>query len=436
MVAQHYTAAGLHAEALSYWQRAGQRAIERLAHREAVGCFEQALSALLRLPETRDTCEQAIDLRLTLRTALLPSGDPERILVCLREAEAIAVALDDPRRLGQVSHWLSGQCYFMGAHDQAIAAAQRPLTLATSGGEVTLHTSANYWLGLVYRAQGHYQQAIDCLRQLGPESFGRGVFSEAVDARNWLAWCHAELGTFAQGRALGDEGLQIAEALAHPASFMIGSLGVGLLALRQGDLCRALSKLERALDICQEMDLPFFLLLVAGPLGAAYTLSGRVTDAILLLTKATEQATAMQRVDLQALCRLPLGEAYLLAGRMEEAHALAEDVLALTRRHQGSGHQAYALRLLGDIVARRELPDVAPAEAYYQQALALAEALGMRPLQAHCYHGLGTLYSQTNRATLARTALSTAIALYRAMDMTFWLPTAEAALAQVERERQ
>ena len=73
------------------------------------------------------------------------------------------------------------------------------------------------------------------------------------------------------------------------------------------------------------------------------------------------------------------------------------------------------------------------AEAHYQHALALAEELGMRPLQAHCHHSLGTLYRQTGRAALARAALSTAIEMYRAMDMTFWLPAAEAALAQVER---
>jgi hypothetical protein len=68
---------------------------------------------------------------------------------------------------------------------------------------------------------------------------------------------------------------------------------------------------------------------------------------------------------------------------------------------------------------------------HYQHALALSEELGMRPLQAHCHHGLGTLYRQIGRDALARTALSTAIELYRAMDMTFWLPAAEAALAPV-----
>ena len=96
------------------------------------------------------------------------------------------------------------------------------------------------------------------------------------------------------------------------------------------------------------------------------------------------------------------------------------------------GFEAEALRLLGDIALHRHPPEVAQAEAHYQQALALAEELGMRPLQAHCHHGLGRLYHQTGRAEPARTALAAAIGLYRAMDMTLWLPQAEAALAQVE----
>jgi tetratricopeptide (TPR) repeat protein len=172
--------------------------------------------------------------------------------------------------------------------------------------------------------------------------------------------------------------------------------------------------------------------LVAATLGTAYTLDGRAAAAVPLLTQAMEQATATEREDFQVLCRLPLGEAYVLAGRLEEAQALAEDTLALAREHQERGHQAYALRLLGDIAARREPPESARAEAHYQQALALADELSMRPLVAHCHLGLGTLYVKTGRREQARAALSAAMALYRAMDMSFWLPQAEAALGQME----
>jgi tetratricopeptide (TPR) repeat protein len=252
-----------------------------------------------------------------------------------------------------------------------------------------------------------------------------------VNPRSHLAWCHAELGTFAEGRAFGEEGLRIAEAVAHPASLMIASWGTGLLALRQGDLPRALPLLERAMSLCQDVDLPADFPRIAAALGAAYTLSGRIADAVPLLTRAMEQITALERVDFQALCGLSLGEAQMLAGRLEEAHALAERALAHAREHQERGNEAYALRLLGEIAVRRDPPESERAEAGYRQALALSDELGMRPLVAHCHHGLGMLYRKLGRGAQARSELSAAIALYRAMDMTFWLPQTEAALAQV-----
>ena len=112
--------------------------------------------------------------------------------------------------------------------------------------------------------------------------------------------------------------------------------------------------------------------------------------------------------------------------------ALAEHALALARAHGERGHQANALRLLGEIAAQREPPERDQAEAHYRQALALADELGMRPLQAHCHLGLGTLYAKIGQREQARAELCAAIELYKAMEMTFWLPKAEAALAQVE----
>jgi predicted ATPase len=104
-------------KALVYGRQAGEKAMARSAHREAVGSFEQALSALPHLPETRATREQAIDLRLALRTALRPLGNSERILACLREAETLAVSLDDHRRLGQISRFLSNHFCVVGLYD-------------------------------------------------------------------------------------------------------------------------------------------------------------------------------------------------------------------------------------------------------------------------------------------------------------------------------
>jgi class 3 adenylate cyclase/tetratricopeptide (TPR) repeat protein len=424
---------------LVYFRQAGEKAMTRSAHREAVEYFEQALSALPQLPETRAMREQAIDLRLALRSALSPSGDVGRILAYLREAEALAEALNDPRRLGQVSFYLALHFRNRGTYDQAIAAGQRALVLATADGDVVLHALAHLYLGLAYLAQGDYRQALDCYGQTvaffdgarGRERFGQ-VFLPAVQCRAFLAWCHAELGAFAEGSTLGDEGLRIAEAVDHPGSLMLAYYSIGLLALRQGVLPRALPRLERAMGICQEADLPVYFAWMAAALGAAYTLGGRVADAVPLLTRAMEQAIATERVVYQGLCSLSLGEAHLQAGCLGKAQALAERALALALQHQERGNEAYALRLLGDIAARREPPESELAAAHYCQALALADELGMRPLAAHCHLGLGMLYHKLGRGEQARSELSAAIALYRAMEMTFWLPQAEAALAEAE----
>ena len=187
------------------------------------------------------------------------------------------------------------------------------------------------------------------------------------------------------------------------------------------------------MGICQDADFPTFFSLTAAALGAVYTLAGRIAEAMPWLMRALERAAnADSRAEAQVFCRLSLGEARMLAGHPAEAQALAEQALVLAREYQERGHEAYALRLLGDLAAQRDPPEVEEAKTSYRQALTLAEALGMRPLQAHCHRGLGTLYTTIGQQEQARTALSTAIAMYQSLEMTFWLPQAEAALAQVE----
>ena len=174
---------------------------------------------------------------------------------------------------------------------------------------------------------------------------------------------------------------------------------------------------------------------MAAALGAAYTLAGRVADAVPLLTQALEQATGNgneQTPRRSVVSPWERHRCWLATWRRRTPSP--SSALALAREHQERGHQAYALRLLGDIAARREPPESESAEAHYRQALALAGELGMRPLLAHCHLGLGTLYGRMGRVEQARVELTAAIELYRVMDMTFWLPQAEAALARVEQQ--
>jgi tetratricopeptide (TPR) repeat protein len=109
-----------------------------------------------------------------------------------------------------------------------------------------------------------------------------------------------------------------------------------------------------------------------------------------------------------------------------------EQALDLSR-HQGErGHQAWALRILGEVHASGDPVDARQAERTYQQAVALAEELGMRPLLARCRLGLGALYRRIGRLPEARSELSAATGLFRAMDMAVWLAQGEAELAKAE----
>jgi class 3 adenylate cyclase/tetratricopeptide (TPR) repeat protein len=425
-------------KALAYLRQAGDKAMARSAHYEAVGSFEQALVALQHLPENRDTLAQAIDLRLELRNPLLAFGELDRILTYLREAEAFAEALGDHRRLGWVSARMANHFWQGGDYDRALTLAQRTLTLAISSRDTALQATAHWYMGAVSNHLGDYRRAIDCLEravallegELRHVRLALGLTS--VLSRGYLTRCLAEVGRFAEGLVRGEEGIQIAEAVDNAFSRTEVYRSVGLLYLRKGEIRKALPFVERAFTLHKVAHLPAFFSRVAMALGAAYALSGRIAEALPLLEQAVEQAETTHFMAEHTLSVTYLSEAYLLTGRLEEARQLAGQALELSRERKERGKEAWILRLLGEIAVRCEPSASTQAEDYYRQTLTLAEELGMRPLQAHCHLGLGTLYAMSGQREQARTVLSTAIALYRDMDMTFWLPQAEAALGQVE----
>ena len=126
-----------------------------------------------------------------------------------------------------------------------------------------------------------------------------------------------------------------------------------------------------------------------------------------------------------------LGGAYLLAGRLADATRTAQEGLAAARQRGEQGAEGHVLRLLGDIAAHPDRFEVDTAEAHYRQALALAEALGLRPLLAHCHLGLGELYRRAGTRQEAREHLTTAATMFGEMDMRFWLEQAEAELQEL-----
>jgi tetratricopeptide (TPR) repeat protein len=311
-----------------------------------------------------------------------------------------------------------------GDADGAMAAGQQALELALTVGDRALHVQASYRLGQAYYAIGDFGRAAELLRrnvETADRESGTPSTDLLIESRAWLARTLSALGAFAEGQRHGEEALRLAIMGGRRDAPIIAHAWLGNLYFVKGDLEPAIRVLEPGLALCRASGNRTMLRWIAATLGFAYALQGRLAEGCTMLEEAISESLRTGGLRGLAYRVAWLSEGCRLAGRGEEA-----------RQHKERADEALALHQLGVVQAHAAPPDVAPAEAHYRQALALAEALGMRPLMAHCHHGLGTLYAMIGQREQARADLSTAIEMYRAMDMTFWLPQAEATLAQVE----
>jgi transcriptional regulator with AAA-type ATPase domain/tetratricopeptide (TPR) repeat protein len=423
-------------KAHAYLHQAGTRAFSRCAHREAVGYFELALSALGRLPQDREHAERAVDLRFDLRNALQPLGEFGRILDCLRNAETLARSLDDQRRLGEAAAYLTDYFRQMGDQDRAIECGRQALAIADTTGEFILRLRASTYLGQTYYALGEYRRGAEFLTRnvesltgdLMRQSFGFAQFP-SVHSRTCLVWCLAELGDFDAGGKLGREAVAIAEAVDHPFTLVTAYAGIGSLYLRQGNLEGAVPILERGLELCQSWNLSLWFPPIASALGMARALGGRVADAVPLLERAVELSAGMHVGGRHSLLVAGLGQAYLIAGRAPEALEEARRALDLSQGHKERGHEAWVWRLLGEISLRSDLAATGIQE--FERAWSLASELEMRPLVAHSRLGLGRGHQRAGRRPEAQEHLAAAVALYGELGMRLWLGPAETALANL-----
>ncbi len=426
--------------ALVYLRQASAKALARSANREAVIYLEQALMVLQHLPESRDTCEQGLDLRFDLRYAFIVLGEYERIFDHMCEAEILARTLGDQRRLGRV-FWCMTQCFReMSDHHHALESGQRALDIASALADVPLRIATHKHLGQLYYLLGDYPRAADLLRWSLAAMQGESISERfgmtnppSVHSRACLVRCLAGLGAFAEGITCGEEALRMAEALEYPHSLITACQGLGFLYLRKGDLHKAIPLLERGLELCRVTNILFWLPIVASMLSSAYTLAGRVGEALPLLREALVQTGSM-KITAYHQWRVVywVSEAYPLPDRKAEVLELVRRAVQLSGAHKERGAQAWTLRLLGEIHSHQDPPEIRQAEACYRESLALASELGMRPLLSHCHLGLGAVYHQLGRLAESRSERSAAIKLYRAMEIAFWLIKAETALAQAE----
>jgi DNA-binding SARP family transcriptional activator len=436
----HYHRAGEWDRAASYHHEAARLAAERFAYREAVLAAEAALEAVGRLPTDVTTRAHAFELEMLLAFSLVFLGEYEAALAHYDVAARCAEILADEDRRARALAARVTPLAFLGRYAEARETGERALTLAAGRDDLTGQAWAHLGLARVCLDTGDYpacerhaRALAGCQQKLpgGPAAL-IPLLPPLLGDQYWLAVSYAMRGEFADGLAVARAMLEAAERLDRPLARIWAAYALARVHLSKGDAEDARLILEPLLAQSRDVEFWAFYTRIAWALGAAYAQGGRVAEGVVLLEEAVAHARSTRFHSGLAVLLSMLAKGYLLAGRLEDAEGTAEEAFELARQMHERGNETVALRVLAEIAAQRDPPDLAGAENAYGQALALAAVLGRRPTEAHCHLGLGTLYRAIGQPARARAALLLAAESFRALGMTSWLARAEAELQALD----
>jgi class 3 adenylate cyclase/tetratricopeptide (TPR) repeat protein len=283
-LAHHAFRGELWDKAVTYLRRAASKAMSRAANHDAAVSLPEALTALAHLPETRETLETAVDIRLEMRAPLLQLGRLQEILTISQEAEALAQRLEDESRLARVYMYLINYHYLKGEPEAAVSYGDRCLRMDPAQNRV-VHQVARRYMGHSYHAQGRYRRAefilrenIEALDETRGDAPPEDVVSYVASCA-WAAFTLAELGEFELALVYADKAQRVAEASRHAYSEAIARTFAGFVWLRRGHLERALPPLEESLAACRDRQLTVWHPIPGSMLGLTLVHLGRVREA-------------------------------------------------------------------------------------------------------------------------------------------------------------
>jgi class 3 adenylate cyclase/tetratricopeptide (TPR) repeat protein len=432
-LAHHAVQGHVWEKAVHYLRQAARKAATRSALNDAKAWFEQALGILEMLPSTDDTKQQGFDIRLDLRPVLGQLGEVRQVVRRLREAETIAESLKDDRRRGRVCAAMILVQIIHGELNESLASASRALRIAERLGDLRLHHFTMSQMALAHCDGGDYDRAIDlaagnlaAMPADWAEERSTNAVPPAIHDRWVLIRSLTELGRFDEAAEYQAEVLRLAEAARHAHSIGVAYSVSASLQLRKGNCVGARSLIEHAITVSLAANAVVF---TSSMIATSARIMAELGEASEALNRIRQSERSFERNKLEGhlyggAVYLALGRACLLLDLMDEASHHAHQALECSSSAY-HGVAAHTLQLLGDIARHPDRFDAEHAEAYYLQALSLAEPRGMRPLVAHCHVGLGKLYERTDKRQQAQEHLATATMMYRRMGMTYWLDKAE-----------
>ncbi len=424
LLAYHYTEAGLPAQAVPYWQQAGQCAVERSANVEAVSHFTQGLEVLKLLPATRERAQQELTLQLALGLPLLMSKGhtaPEVVHAYSRARELCREVGESPQlfsALGGLWRFYLNRANLQTARELA----EQSFTLAQRLPEPALLEEAHlmlgstlFFLGEPVPARTHLEQGIVLY---DPQQHRSRTLSSGIDpgvvGLSRMAWTLWMLGYAEQALTRSQEALSLARQLSHAYSlgFALHYAGVLRQSRREAQFVQewaeATIALSREQGFVQWLEGGMFLR------GWALAEQGLAQEGIEQLREslASKRARGTELAQTHILFRL--AEAYGKAGQAEEGLRVLAEALAAVHRAAERYFEAELYRLKGELLLQQAVRWGAPvepallaeAEACFRQALDVARHQGAKSLELRAVMSLSRLWQQQGKRAAAHQMLA------------------------------
>ncbi len=434
-LAHHAHSGELWAEAVPLCREAGRRAAARYSNREAALHLEHAIAALGRADPDALRLEEAIKLRLELRTVSIPLLRLDRIGVVLSEADAMAGRLGDLSLRARVSAFQAGHAYMTSDPAGCIALCRAALRLAGRAPDPGLRVAPQLYLAQAHYGLGQYRRVVSSLARhrslqdaaLSGAAVGLPV-RPALMRGYWLAIAQAELGRFAVAEALAGEMLAQADER-QPFESLYALTAQGFIWMLRGEWQAALRSSTSALAVADHNDITFIIPVLASQVGLLLASDGRAAEGLALARRAMHKAEEIGvRAGRSRWCAR-LAETCLLAGNLPEARENAATAIRFAEDGGELGYLCSALRLRAKTrVADADLEAAAHDQA---RATAIARSLQLGPALAKCRFDAGALAHRAGRLTEARRALRLAGTGFARYQMQGGMARAAHALAQL-----
>jgi class 3 adenylate cyclase/predicted ATPase len=414
-VAHHFARAGLHRQAVEYWQRAGGRALQRSAMPEAIAHLNEGLAALQGVPEGEDRLRQELALQTSLGAALIAtrgfaSADVER---AFRRAQELGRQVGDSALLfpALMGLWIFHQVRF--EHEVAREIAEQCVALAERERDPALLVEAHRaagttlsWLGRGQIAQTHFEKTLayydrDRHRQhtilYGQDS--------AVGALCWFAVTLWGLGFPDQALLRIEQAQRLADELKHPFSQAWGTLFRAFVHHLRKEWTAAQESAEACIALSTEQTFPAWVGLASVYRAHAIAQLGRPRDAIEMLQQILVAFEAVGEVQGIPFFLTFLANTYVDVGRADEALRVIND--ALSRAGRNSGHWCESLlhRTKADVLLKLAVPDQDQAEGCFQKAIDVARDQQARSFELQASVGLARFWDTVGNRRQAHALL-------------------------------